>query len=258
MLGWLKRIVPGGNDTANGSQYEKRSAGSGFTAEIMAARESYIAGRRGIAELTATAQSCVSLWEGAFALADVSGTDILDRRSLALIARSLALRGEAVFVIDDTGLIPCAGLGFAHPQRTPDRLSPVRLRKRRRPIDDGACRRGASHSHRLRSRRALLRHRAVEAVQPHRRHVERDRKLARRGLRKRPARLADCPVPGKPGHGHGEAGPQLPWTAWPRPVARIRDGHRGGRAGTGSRLATAGRFPGPLPLCRDRKPRLGA
>ena len=90
------------------TELEKRSAGSGFTAEIMAARESYISGRRGIAELTATAQSCVSLWEGAFALADVSGTDILDRRSLALIARSLALRGEAVFVIDDTGLIPCA------------------------------------------------------------------------------------------------------------------------------------------------------
>ncbi len=87
---------------------ETRSAGSGFTAEIMSARESYIAGRRGIAELTATAQSCVSLWEGAFALADVSGTDMLDRRSLALVARSLALRGEAVFLIRETGLVPCA------------------------------------------------------------------------------------------------------------------------------------------------------
>lgn len=101
MLGWLKSIVPGRN-------MEKRSAGSGFTAEIMAAREAYISGRRGIAELTATAQGCISLWEGAFALADVSGTDLLDRHSLALIGRSLALRGEAVFVIDDTGLIPCA------------------------------------------------------------------------------------------------------------------------------------------------------
>lgn len=87
---------------------EKRSAGSGFTAEIMAARESYISGRRGIAELTATAQSCVSLWEGAFALADVSGTDLIDRHSLALVGRSLAVRGEAVFLIRETGLVPCS------------------------------------------------------------------------------------------------------------------------------------------------------
>ena len=29
----------------------------------MAARESYISGRRSIGELTATAQSCISLWE---------------------------------------------------------------------------------------------------------------------------------------------------------------------------------------------------
>jgi len=95
LLDWFRRPV------------EKRSAMSGFTAEIMAARESYISGRRGIAELTATAQSCISLWEGAFALADVSGTDLLDRRTLALLARSLALRGEAVFLIRDK-LVPCS------------------------------------------------------------------------------------------------------------------------------------------------------
>lgn len=90
------------------SPVEKRSAASGFTAEIIAARESYISGRRGIAELTATAQGCISLWEGAFALAQVDGTDLLDRRSLALTARSLALRGEAVFKIADGGLVPCS------------------------------------------------------------------------------------------------------------------------------------------------------
>ena len=87
---------------------EKRSAASGFTAEIVAAREAYISGRRGIGELTATAQSCVSLWENGFSLADVKGTDLLDRRTLALIGRSLALRGESVFLIDDAGLIPCS------------------------------------------------------------------------------------------------------------------------------------------------------
>jgi hypothetical protein len=100
MLGWLKTIL-----TGNG--IEKRSAASGFTAELIQAREAYISGRRGIAELTATAQSCVSLWEGCFALADVQGTDLLDRRSLALIGRSIALRGEAVFLIRDR-LIPCS------------------------------------------------------------------------------------------------------------------------------------------------------
>lgn len=89
------------------SPVEKRSAASGFTAEIMAARESYISGRRGIGELTGTAQSCISLWEGAMALAQVDGTDLLDRRSLALLARSVALRGEAVFLIRDR-LIPCS------------------------------------------------------------------------------------------------------------------------------------------------------
>lgn len=87
---------------------EKRSAASGFTAEIMSARESYISGRRGVAELTATAQSCISLWEGAMALADVKGTDLLTRFAMALVARSLALRGEVVFLIRDDRLVPCA------------------------------------------------------------------------------------------------------------------------------------------------------
>lgn len=87
---------------------EKRAAMSGFTAEIMSARESYISGRRGVAELTGTAQACISLWENSFALAHVTGCDLLNRRSLALAARSLALRGEALFWISDDGLIPCA------------------------------------------------------------------------------------------------------------------------------------------------------
>lgn len=87
---------------------ETRSSGSGFTSEIMAARESYISGRSGVAELTAAAQSCVSLWEGGLALADVAGTDLLSPRLLALCGRSLALRGEAVFLIRDEGLVPCS------------------------------------------------------------------------------------------------------------------------------------------------------
>jgi hypothetical protein len=87
---------------------ETRSSGSGYTAQIMAARESYITGASGIGQLTATVQGCVTLWEGAFALADVRGTDLLTRLHMALIARSLALRGEAVLLITGDGLVPCA------------------------------------------------------------------------------------------------------------------------------------------------------
>jgi hypothetical protein len=103
MLGWLLKR----REQAADLPVERRSSGSGFTAAIMAARESYISGRSGLGELTATVQACASLWEGAFACADVVGTDLLDRRSMALLARSLAFRGEAVFLIRDR-LVPCS------------------------------------------------------------------------------------------------------------------------------------------------------
>ncbi len=87
---------------------EKRSAASGFTAEVMAARHSYIAGRAGIADLSATVQSCISLWESGFAIADVRGTRFLDRRTMAMVARSLALRGEFVGLVRGDGIVPCS------------------------------------------------------------------------------------------------------------------------------------------------------
>ncbi len=87
---------------------ETRSASSGFTAEIIAARESYISGRRGIGELTATVQSCISLWEGGLTLADVSGTDYLKPRDLSMIARSLGVRGEYVGLISSDRLLPAS------------------------------------------------------------------------------------------------------------------------------------------------------
>jgi phage portal protein BeeE len=87
---------------------EKRADGTGYTAQIMAARASYIAGVSGIGELTATVQACVSLWEGAFALADVQGTDVLPRRTMAIMARALALRGEFVALISDRGILPAS------------------------------------------------------------------------------------------------------------------------------------------------------
>ncbi|ARN80929.1 phage portal protein [Methylocystis bryophila] len=99
MLDWFKRKIG----------LERRSyTSAGFTAEIVAARSQYLSGKSGLGELTATAQSCVSLWENGFALADVVGTDVLDRRKMALIGRALALRGEALFLIRDGDLIPCS------------------------------------------------------------------------------------------------------------------------------------------------------
>ncbi|WP_334061369.1 phage portal protein [Limimaricola cinnabarinus] len=97
MLDWLKNKL---------RPIEVRSSGAGYTAQVMAARDSYVSGRRGVAELTATVQSCVSLWEGGFAMADVTGTDLLTRQSMAMIARSIALNGEAVFLITELGLVP--------------------------------------------------------------------------------------------------------------------------------------------------------
>ena len=86
ILSWFRKAQP----------IEKRSAMSGFTAELISARESYISGRRGIAELSATAQSCVSLWEHGLSIASVTGTDLLTRRHMAMIARSLALRNQSL------------------------------------------------------------------------------------------------------------------------------------------------------------------
>jgi hypothetical protein len=88
---------------------ERRSGmAAGYTAQILEARQSFIAGSSGIAELTATVQGCVSLWEGCFALADVTGTNLLTRAHMAMMARGLALRGEAVFLIDGGVLVPVA------------------------------------------------------------------------------------------------------------------------------------------------------
>lgn len=52
----------------------------------------------------------MTLWEGGLSLADVSGTDLLTPGSLGLLARSLALRGEALFLIGDirADIVECA------------------------------------------------------------------------------------------------------------------------------------------------------
>ncbi|MGE0409153.1 MAG: phage portal protein [Amphiplicatus sp.] len=50
----------------------------------------------------------MSLWEHGLSIADVAGTNLLRPSDLALIARGLALRGEALFLIGDDRLIPAA------------------------------------------------------------------------------------------------------------------------------------------------------
>lgn len=87
---------------------ETRAVGSGFTSQVMHARAAYVTGRSGIAEMTALVQACVSLWEGGLSVADVEGTALLSPQVLALTARALALRGEAVFLIREDRLVPCS------------------------------------------------------------------------------------------------------------------------------------------------------
>lgn len=99
ILSYFRRSAP--------AAVETRSSTSGFTAEVMRMREAYISGRTGLGELTGTVSSCVSLWQNAFSVAKVDGANI-EAADLALIGRSLALRGEAVFLIDGDELVPCS------------------------------------------------------------------------------------------------------------------------------------------------------
>ncbi|WP_420343521.1 hypothetical protein [Paenirhodobacter sp.] len=100
MFGLFKRKEPA---------VEKRAVPQGFTTEMMTARAEWLSGVSGVAELTAAVQSCISLWENAFALAHVEGTRMLTRQDLATFARSIALRGEAVFLIRGDRLVPVSG-----------------------------------------------------------------------------------------------------------------------------------------------------
>jgi len=101
------------------TEIETRASGTGYTAQIMAARESYISGVSGIGELTATVQSCVSLWENGLSYADVTGTDLLSRHVMAMAGRALALRGECVFLLRETGLVPAVDWELATRDGTP-------------------------------------------------------------------------------------------------------------------------------------------
>lgn len=84
----------------------RAASGAGYTAQMIQARTAYITGTNGRAELTATVQGAVTLWENGLSVADVTGTDLLTRRALAIAGRMLALRGEALFYVTDDTLIP--------------------------------------------------------------------------------------------------------------------------------------------------------
>lgn len=84
----------------------RAASGAGYTAQMIQARTAYITGTSGRAELTATVQGAVTLWENGLSVADVDGTDLLTKRALAIAGRMLALRGEAIFYITDDMLIP--------------------------------------------------------------------------------------------------------------------------------------------------------
>ncbi len=87
---------------------ETRASSTGYTAAVMSSRAGYLTGTAGVGELTGTVQSCVSLWEHALSLADVQGTTMLSRRTMGIIARSLALRGEVLLIIRGARLVFCA------------------------------------------------------------------------------------------------------------------------------------------------------
>ncbi len=84
----------------------RAASGTGYTAQMIQARTAYITGTSGRAELTATVQGAVTLWENGLSVADVTGTSLLTKRALAIAGRMLALRGEALFYVTDDMLIP--------------------------------------------------------------------------------------------------------------------------------------------------------
>ena len=90
-------------------EIETRSSGTGYTSQLMQLREAYITGSSGLAELSGTVQSCISMWEFGLSGAEVTGAaDYLTPPVLATIARSLALRGEFVGLLSADRLIPCS------------------------------------------------------------------------------------------------------------------------------------------------------
>ena len=120
------------------------------------ARQSYIAGRTRARRVDGDGGGVRSdLWENGLSMAGVTGTDLLDRRTLALIGRSLALRGEAVFKYQ-VRAGPGERLGYSNARwsaRLPFRISVSEAGGGR--TETIPCRRGAAPRHRRRRSRPL-------------------------------------------------------------------------------------------------------
>lgn len=176
---------------------EIRSSGTGYTGQVMAARADYIGGIDGVAELTGTVQGCVSLWEGGLSLADVESTDLLTPFHLALSARALALRGEAVFVIRDDGLLPCSDwdLSTRLSKPTAYRLPRGHSGCGRRALYDCPCWRGAAPADRVGHGATLHRHGTVAARTSHGGLAAHAGNRPGGGLRKRTAWTSIVPFP---------------------------------------------------------------
>ncbi|WP_376695360.1 phage portal protein [Wenzhouxiangella sp. EGI_FJ10305] len=101
----ISRLFGRGSLTTAVSDDKTEKREQSFTDLAMGVRYDAIKGTRGIAELTATAQGCISLWESGLSLAETD-EPLLTPEHLALTARGLGLRGEALFVIRGDRLVP--------------------------------------------------------------------------------------------------------------------------------------------------------
>ena len=76
-----------------------------YTQQALQFRADTIIGRRNMAELTGTVQTCVSLWEHGLAQAETS-VGVLTPEILGMAGRSLGFCGEALFVMRGDRLVP--------------------------------------------------------------------------------------------------------------------------------------------------------
>ncbi|ROO25582.1 hypothetical protein SAOR_11980, partial [Salinisphaera orenii MK-B5] len=75
-----------------------------YTEQALQFRADHIIGRRNLAELTGTVQTCVSLWEHGLSQAETS-IDLLTPEVLGMAGRSLGFCGEALFVMRGDTLV---------------------------------------------------------------------------------------------------------------------------------------------------------
>ena len=126
---------------------ETRAAQDGFTGQVMALRENWLSGQTGLADLTATVQAAVGLWEGALAASHVDGTDLTDAGCHGAGGAFLGAAGRVLVVCFGQWFAACTGLRFQHGKRQDQGLPPDDPQCRRRAFRDGTGKRGAAFPH---------------------------------------------------------------------------------------------------------------